>query len=81
MPTTDKSKSNTSTGISTERTRDQRFAYRKFVRSLLLGSTEDMKKNRKMEIDAAKWLASESAGEILEDVDRSEEHTSELQSH
>lgn len=69
MQTTDKLKSSTSSGISTGKSRDPRFAYRKFVRSLLLGSVEDMKKNKKMEIDAVKWLAGESAGEILEDVD------------
>lgn len=39
------------------------------MRSLLMGSVEDMKKNRKMEVEAVKWLASESAGEILDDVD------------
>jgi DNA-binding CsgD family transcriptional regulator len=69
MSTTDKSKSSTSTGISTRTTRDRRFAYRKFVQSLLIGSVEDMKKNKKMEIEAVKWLAGESAGEILDDVE------------
>ncbi len=38
------------------------------MRSLLLGSVEDMKKNRKMELAAVQWLAGESAGEILNDV-------------
>lgn len=68
MQTTDKSNQSTSTGTSTEQTQDRRFAYRKFVKSLLLGSVEDMKKSRKMEIDAIKWLSGESAGEILNDV-------------
>lgn len=34
-----------------------------------MGSLEDMKKNRKMELAAVQWLAGESAGEILDDVD------------
>jgi hypothetical protein len=69
MSTTDKSRSSTLNGDSTKRTPDRRFAYRKFVYSLLMGSVEDMKKGGKMERDAIQWMASESAGEILEDVD------------
>ena len=69
MTMTDKSRSNELNGDSIKKTPDRRFAYRKFIYSLLIGSIQDLKKGGKMEIEAIKWLASESAGEILEDVD------------
>lgn len=81
MSTTDRSKSSMSIGTSTNKTPDRRYAYRKFVRSLLMGSVEDMKKNRKMEIDAAKWLAGESAKEILDDVDINRRDVLEILKH
>ena len=69
MKMTDKSSSSQSNGGSTGKRPDQRSAYRKFIYSLLNGSVQDMKKGGKMERDAIQWVASESAGEILEDVD------------
>lgn len=81
MSMTDKSKSSMSTGTSTSITQDRRYAYRKFIKSLLMGSVEDMKKNKKMEIDAAKWLAGESAKEIMDDVDIDRRQVLEILKH
>ena len=69
METIDKSKSNQSNGDSTGKRPDQRFAYRKFIYSLLNGSVQDMKKGGKIEREAVAWLASEGAEEILNDFE------------
>ena len=69
METTDKSRSSQSNGGSTGKRHDQRFAYRKFIYSLLNGSVQDMKKGGKIEREAVAWLASEGAEEILNDFE------------
>lgn len=46
-----------------------------------MGSVEDMKKNKKMEIEAAKWLAGESAKEIMDDVDIDRRQVLEILKH
>lgn len=69
METTDKSRSSQSNGDSTGKRPDQRFAYRKFIYSLLNGSVQDMKKGGKIEREAVAWLASEGAEEILNDFE------------
>jgi hypothetical protein len=69
METIDKSRSSQSNGDSTGKRPDQRFAYRKFIYSLLNGSVQDMKKGGKIERDSVAWLASEGAEEILNDFE------------
>lgn len=69
MSMTDRSNKNISSGVSTKRTPDRRYGYRKFVYSLLNGSVQDMKKGGKTERAAIVWLASDGAKEIYEDME------------